>query len=201
MLARARLAEARLPPVKTRRAREREKVIAYVLARMRAEEKAAGRGWQSELHRRTGMTTAHISSVLGEKRGMGDAFLHAMASYWGMTYAQLEALALGHSPEPATWDPPIDVFLLRVSRDEGLPGLRDAITKHPGRWRTSTVVRAASMPLESGPDGQPVGGWVKLLDAIEHGTADQVTGGAQDAIAKAAKQIGPRPALPPAVSK
>ncbi len=44
--------------------------------------------------RRTGFSTAHITNVMKGNRATGDDFAVAIARYWGMTYAELERLAV-----------------------------------------------------------------------------------------------------------
>ncbi len=185
MLAQASLATDRVDGVG--QSAELKKVKAYVLDRLR---RATGDGVKS--------STLSVAIEHGLK--IGNGFCHHMAKFWGMTYAELEEIATDRRPViPKAWDAPIGTLLLKLSRDEGMPGLRAAIdADQSGRWRTSTVLRAIATEWESSAGGQPVGGWPALLDAIESGDIDKHGGGAKAAIAKAVKQTRGRPKIPPA---
>lgn len=96
-------------------------------------------------------------------------------------------------PQPFKVDPAAGVFLLKLQER---PELRAAISEEPERWRVSTVVRAMSETFQSDSRGVPLGGWAKVLDAIESGAIDVVTGTAADVIAATKRQVGRRPVLP-----
>ncbi len=199
MLAQASLAAASIRPMAKAADTKHDRVRAYVRSRLSDESAKEGRGWKSRVAREFGMSTAHISNVMATgSRGMGQRFVEQAAEYWGMTYAQLEAVALGRRIVlPPELDPPIETLLRKLSRDEGLPGLRGAIDAHDGRWKTSTILRALGTEWES-VGGQPVGGWPALLDAIETNDIDKPGGLSKDAISAAKKQTRGRPVIPPA---
>jgi hypothetical protein len=69
----------------------------YVLARLREELAEAPRGSQARLAKRLGVSGAHLSNMLSStpSREPGEDFRRKVAAHWGMTYAQMEALALG----------------------------------------------------------------------------------------------------------
>lgn len=69
----------------------------YVLARLRADLADAPRGAQARLARRLGVSGAHLSNMLSRtpSRQPGEDFRRRVATHWGVSYAQLEALALG----------------------------------------------------------------------------------------------------------
>jgi hypothetical protein len=69
----------------------------YVLARLREELALAPRGAQARLAKRLGVSGAHLSNMLSTTptRQPGEDFRRKVAAHWGVTYAQLEALALG----------------------------------------------------------------------------------------------------------
>lgn len=80
----------------------RQKLTDYISARIAAETKGEGkRGEAAKIAKKTGFSSAHIANVSnGNIRGVGDDFARAMAKFWGMTYAQLEAVATGHATDP-----------------------------------------------------------------------------------------------------
>lgn len=72
-----------------KRRSERRKIVgAYVRERLRSE--CTVRGAAANIARATGFSTAHVTNVQKQDRGVGDDFAEAIARYWGMTYAQLE---------------------------------------------------------------------------------------------------------------
>ncbi|HVJ90972.1 MAG TPA: hypothetical protein VM580_14310 [Labilithrix sp.] len=72
----------------------------YVLARLRDELANAPRGAQARLAKRLGVSGAHLSNMLSStpSRQPGEDFRRKVAAHWGISYAQLEALALGEDP-------------------------------------------------------------------------------------------------------
>jgi transcriptional regulator with XRE-family HTH domain len=79
----------------------------YVLARLREELGTAPRGAQAQLAKRLGVSGAHLSSMLSATptRQPGEDFRRKVASHWGITYAQLEAIALGEEPPVSMTQP------------------------------------------------------------------------------------------------
>jgi hypothetical protein len=75
----------------------------YVLARLRDELSTAPRGAQARLAKRLGVSGAHLSNMLSStpSRQPGEDFRRKVAAHWGMTYAELEALAVGESVPPS----------------------------------------------------------------------------------------------------
>jgi transcriptional regulator with XRE-family HTH domain len=88
----------------------------YVLARLREELANAPRGAQARLAKRLGVSGAHLSNMLSStpSRQPGEDFRRKVATHWGISYAQLEALALGEEP-PASTSKPV------ASRAEVMP--------------------------------------------------------------------------------
>ncbi len=80
----------------------------YVLARLREELGNAPRGAQARLAKQLGVSGAHLSNMLSStpSRQPGEEFRRKVAGHWGITYAQLEALALGEEP-PASAAKPV----------------------------------------------------------------------------------------------
>ena len=79
----------------------------YVLARLREELGNAPRGAQARLAKRLGVSGAHLSNMLSStpSRQPGEDFRRKVAAHWGVSYAQLEALALGEEPPASTSKP------------------------------------------------------------------------------------------------
>ncbi len=79
----------------------------YVLARLREELGNAPRGAQAKLAKQLGVSGAHLSNMLSStpSRQPGEDFRRKVAAHWGVTYAQLEALALGEEPPASTSKP------------------------------------------------------------------------------------------------
>ncbi len=81
----------------------------YVLARLREELGNAPRGAQARLAKQLGVSGAHLSNMLSStpSRQPGEEFRRKVAAHWGITYAQLEALALGEEMPPASAAKPV----------------------------------------------------------------------------------------------
>jgi transcriptional regulator with XRE-family HTH domain len=79
----------------------------YVLTRLRGELANAPRGAQAKLAKRLGVSGAHLSNMLSStpSRQPGEDFRRKVAFHWGVSYAQLEALALGEEPPPSASKP------------------------------------------------------------------------------------------------
>jgi len=73
---------------------ERKRIVGdYVRERLVAECRQKW-GQALVIAKRTGFSAAHVSNVKDGHRNVGDSFAMAMADYWGMTYSDLERLAL-----------------------------------------------------------------------------------------------------------
>lgn len=85
-----------------------QRIKQYVLARLRDELASAPRGAQAKLAKKLGVSGAHLSNMLSASpsRQPGEDFRRKVAAHWGVSYAQLEALALGEDP-PASSAKPI----------------------------------------------------------------------------------------------
>ncbi len=68
---------------------QRHALTSYCRARMRREEAARGRGYQAELSRKSGLTTATIANIMNERNGVGMDAAEALAKAWGLAYEQL----------------------------------------------------------------------------------------------------------------
>lgn len=76
----------------------------YVLARLREELGSAPRGAQANLAKTLGVSGAHLSNMLSSNptRQPGEDFRRKVSAHWGMSYAELEAAALGEEPPVST---------------------------------------------------------------------------------------------------
>ena len=85
-----------------------QRIKQYVLTRLREEIASAPRGGQARLAKRLGVSGAHLSNMLSPSptRQPGEDFRRKVAAHWGVSYAQLEALALGEEP-PASMTKPV----------------------------------------------------------------------------------------------
>ena len=139
----------------------------YVLARLREELANAPRGSQARLAERLGVSGAHLSNMLSTtpSRQPGEEFRRKVAAHWGVSYAQLEALALGEdhpswvSPEnPGSGPlPPNLAALLEVyAWMEELPDpLRTIVREQARQHHTFTRV---DLPVEE---------WQRILTGLE----------------------------------
>lgn len=84
-----------------------QRIKAYVLARLRDELASAPRGAQAQLAKKLGVSGAHLSNMLSPNpsRQPGEDFRRKVAVHWGVSYGQLEALALGEEPPTSTSKP------------------------------------------------------------------------------------------------
>jgi hypothetical protein len=105
-----------------------QRIKQYVLSRLREELANSPRGAQAQLAKRLGVSGAHLSNMLSTNpsRQPGEDFRRKVAAHWGITYAQLEALAFGEDP-PASTSKPVP-----GARAEMPPNLDAALAEH--RW-------------------------------------------------------------------
>jgi hypothetical protein len=86
-----------------------QRIKEYVLERLREELACAPRGAQAHLAKELGVSSAHFSNMLSERptRQPGEDLRRKAAARWGMTYGELEAVALGDAPtsthKPVAW--------------------------------------------------------------------------------------------------
>lgn len=86
-----------------------QRIKEYVLARLREELAHAPRGAQAQLAKKLGVSGAHLSNMLSHNptRQPGEDFRRKVAAHWGLTYGQLEAIALGDEASPASASKPV----------------------------------------------------------------------------------------------
>lgn len=84
-----------------------QRIKQYVLARLRDELASGARGAQAQLAKKLGVSGAHLSNMLSSSpsRQPGEDFRRKVAAHWGVSYAQLEALALGEEPPASSATP------------------------------------------------------------------------------------------------
>lgn len=84
-----------------------QQIKSYVLSRLRDELASAPRGAQAQLAKKLGVSGAHLSNMLSAQptRQPGEDFRRKVAAHWGLTYATLEALALGEEPPSSASHP------------------------------------------------------------------------------------------------
>jgi len=84
-----------------------QRIKQYVLARLREELANAPRGGQARLAKKLEVSGAHLSNMLSTNptRQPGEDFRRKAAVHWGLSYAQLEALALGEEPPTSSTKP------------------------------------------------------------------------------------------------
>lgn len=84
-----------------------QRIKQYVLARLRDELATAPRGSQAQLAKKLGVSGAHLSNMLSTSpsRQPGEDFRRKVAAHWGISYAELEALALGEDAPASTSQP------------------------------------------------------------------------------------------------
>ncbi|MBS2016169.1 MAG: hypothetical protein JST00_25025 [Deltaproteobacteria bacterium] len=87
-----------------------QRIKEYVLSRLRDELACAPRGAQAQLAKKLGVSGAHLSNMLSASpsRQPGEDFRRKVAAHWGISYAQLEAIAFGEdapvsSKKPLSW--------------------------------------------------------------------------------------------------
>jgi plasmid maintenance system antidote protein VapI len=117
-----------------RRSEARQLVGAYVADRLGRE--CSAHGARAEIARAIKFSRGHISAVINGASGVGEDFADRIASYWGMTYDELEATAErwaaknGVTIEPAEATAPASWRRLR-ERDEWGAEVADARTRYP----------------------------------------------------------------------
>ena len=88
-----------------------QRIKEYVLARLSEELACAPRGAQAQLAKKLGVSGAHLSNMLSKSptRQPGENFRRKVAAHWGVSYGQLESIALGEEAssdsrlKPVVW--------------------------------------------------------------------------------------------------
>ena len=74
-----------------------KRIEEYVRRRLRAEVAANPHGYGKSLAKKLGVSGPHLSNIISEPptRNPGQDVLWGAAAHWGLTFAEMEALALG----------------------------------------------------------------------------------------------------------
>lgn len=162
----------------------------YVMVRLREDLGNAPRGAQARLAKRLGVSGAHLSNMLSStpSRQPGEDFRRKVAAHWGMTYAQLEALALGE-------EPPASSSKLIVGRDAMPPNLTEAASHYvwmhelPQDLRVVVREQARQHYALSGKD-LPRETWQRILTGLEREALALVThlSGSDDELARSRRR-------------
>lgn len=108
-----------------------QQIKEYVLARLRDELACAPRGAQAQLAKKLGVSGAHLSNMLSRNpsRQPGEDFRRKVAAHWGVTYGQLESIALGEEASPTSTSKPVS-----WRAEDGPPNLTAALSDYA--WMT-----------------------------------------------------------------
>ncbi len=139
-----------------RRANQRRAVAAYVRQRLRAEC-ATERGVAARIAKATGFTSAHLTNVQKAERGIGDDFAHAIGTYWGMTYQQLEdeaqRWAAEHLPVEDVDPLPRRAAAARLARE--------------ARVHEDAVLQVLAEPVQAGDEDRATLWWADRMRSAE----------------------------------
>ncbi len=118
----------------------RAAISAYVKRRLAVE--CEPRGAAAKIGRAIGTSGAHLSNIKKMNRGIGDDLARKMASYWKMTYAELERVAVDDArrlPIEEEQKPAVDVEAA-VTLEEALIASRSMVDA-AARWTAYLVGR------------------------------------------------------------
>ena len=142
-----------------------QRIKQYVLARLREELANAPRGGQARLAKKLEVSGAHLSNMLSTNptRQPGEDFRRKAAVHWGLSYAQLEALALGEELPPSSSTKPVASYP---------PNLASAVEEYnwmpelPPELRTVVREQARMHHVYGGGD-VPTDEWQRILTGLE----------------------------------
>jgi transcriptional regulator with XRE-family HTH domain len=145
-----------------------QRIKEYVLARLREELSSAPRGAQAQLAKKLGVSGAHLSNMLSSQptRQPGEDFRRKAAAHWHISYAQLEAMALGEDSAPPSSAKPI-------REPDELPAHLHAVIEHyawmpelPPVLRAIVKAQAAQHHRFGGGD-LPADEWQRVVTGLE----------------------------------
>jgi hypothetical protein len=146
-----------------------QRIKLYVLTRLREELSSGPRGAQAQLAKKLGVSGAHLSNMLSPNpsRQPGEDFRRKVAAHWGMSYAQLEAQALGEEAPASTSQPtgggrlaPLPSNLLAtISSYEWMPELPDELRL--------LVREQARLHFDFGQIDHPRDEWQRIVTGLE----------------------------------
>lgn len=166
-------------------------IKSYVLSRLRDELASAPRGAQAQLAKKLGVSGAHLSNMLSPHptRQPGEDFRRKVAAHWGLSYASLEAVALGEEPPSSAAHP--------VHPSDLPPLLASVLTEYV--WLPELSHQLRSVVREQARQHARFG----VRDLARDEWQKIVTGLEREALAHMARQRddGERPTTPPRRSK
>jgi transcriptional regulator with XRE-family HTH domain len=145
-----------------------QQIKEYVLARLRDELACAPRGAQAQLAKKLGVSGAHLSNMLSHNptRQPGEDFRRKVAAHWGVSYGQLESIALGEEAPRSTSKP------VAWRAEDAPPNLTAVLSDYA--WMTElpndlrAVVREqARQHLRFGGPDYPGDEWQRILTGLE----------------------------------
>ena len=145
-----------------------QRIKEYVLARLSEELACAPRGAQAQLAKKLGVSGAHLSNMLSRNptRQPGEDFRRKVAAHWGVSYGQLEAIALGDEAPHSTSKP------VAWRAEEAPPNLAAVLTDYvwmpelPSDLR-SVVREQAREYLRFGGFDYTTDEWQRILTGLE----------------------------------
>lgn len=166
-----------------------QQIKSYVLARLRDELASAPRGAQAQLAKKLGVSGAHLSNMLSPNptRQPGEDFRRKVAAHWGLTYATLEALALGEEPPSSASHP--------VHPSDLPPALATVLLEYA--WLPELSHQLRSVVREQARQHARYG----TRDLLQAEWQKIVTGLEREALAHMARQRDDRPTTPPRRTK
>lgn len=145
-----------------------QQIKEYVLARLRDELACAPRGAQAQLAKKLGVSGAHLSNMLSRNptRQPGEDFRRKVAAHWGVSYGQLESIALGEEAPLSTSKP------VSWRTEDAPPNLTVALSDYA--WMTElpndlrAIVREqARQHLRFGGLDYAIDEWQRILTGLE----------------------------------
>lgn len=144
-----------------------QRIKQYVLTRLREELAHAPRGGQAALAKSLGVSGAHLSNMLSPSpsRQPGEEFRRKAAEHWGISYADLEALALGEEPPPSAAKP--------VTHSDDLPAnLKSVLADYAWMGELGNELRIivreqARLHVRFGPNDLPRIEWQRIVTGLE----------------------------------
>ncbi len=143
----------------------------------------------NELQRRADLGSGQVSRYeFGDRAKIPAHYLGQLADALGVS---LDWLWFGRGEMNVSHLSPLLTFdEFETALDER--GLRLICKKHGKRWKLATIARALILDLKSDANGEPEGGWVEVLDAIEDGKYDITFGDSTAVEVKTAKATAPK---------
>lgn len=157
----------------------RQIVGAYVRQRLREECKE--RGTATKISRATGFSSAHLTNIQKEDRGVGDEFARAMATYWGRSYSELEdeAQAWYASQPPSVRTGQLRLNVNRIWREypEWREELAKAVAHYPADLHPWLEKAGGAIIPDRRPTPEGIGRVARLLRDTAAETGEDPPGG------------------------